>query len=231
MNNLYEYGGSCDVIIRCNSERKIGNKTYKEGEPYTILKNVFCNLTYKNNTSEGFAKTNVLAAREGKPDIVNITNIVLNEKICDLIATRQNTGIFLIHADCIADGNKLYLPETPDSSTVFVYDKNLNLIDCTVQEDTIVGVFEEGEAYLVFYNKIIESAFDFTTPHYGYFSLEIFGHGNINKGTGNIYMKFPAVSLMSVPVFNMVNGTILSAPLQFECIYKSQTDPYFGIGN
>ena len=56
-NNLYEFGGSCDVIIRCNTDRVIGGTNYKANEPYTILKDVYCSLQYRNTLSASIAST------------------------------------------------------------------------------------------------------------------------------------------------------------------------------
>ena len=75
-----------------------------------------------------------------------------------------------------------------------------------------------------------KSCYDFTTPHYGYFTLEIIGKGNQDKISNQVYIKLPAVSLMSTPVFDLVNGNLLHAPLQFQCVHQNQQKSYFNIG-
>lgn len=230
MNNLYEFGGSCDVVIRCNSERTINNKQYKAGEPYTILRDVFCSLQYKNNTAEANAKTNIVATRQGSPDIVNISNIVLNDKICDLIATRNGFKYITKVYEGYGENGKLYLPQKPEGS-IFIFKGSIAINEFEINDYILTGNFEEGASYLVIYQILTQhSCFEFDTPHYGYFSLEIIGKGNQNKKSENIYMSFPAVSLMSVPVFDLVNGTLLNTPLQFECIHHRQNKAYFNIG-
>ena len=232
MNNLYEFGGSCNVIIRCNSERTIGGKTYLANEPYTILENVYCSLQYKNTISEGGAKNNVLATRVGLPDFVNITNVVLNDKINCLIAEKISPQTIGHIYYCEAQDNTIWLPEAPIKDSVFVYYKNNKVNDFVIEEDKIIGDFVDDEGYLVFYDiKSQYACFDFTTPHYGYFTLEIIGRGNQDKISDQVYIKLPAVSLMSVPVFDLINGTLLHAPLQFKCIHQNQQKPYFNIGD
>ena len=114
------------------------------------------------------------------------------------------------------------------------YDNKNNLFtDFNIDNEYefLYGNFEEGKTYRVFYEvNSNSSCFNFDIPHYGYFTVEIIGTGNSDKVTSNIYMKFPACSLISAPVFNMVNGTILNSPLQFQCVYKSQPNPYFSFG-
>ena len=228
MNNLYEYGNSCDVIIRCNIERVIEGKTYAAGEPYTILRDVFCSLVYKSNAAESRDVKNSIANREARPDMINLSNVVLSDKILNLIATKQPASKTLVHVEYRADKGVFYLPETSCSSVVYAYDSDLNPVNCRIDGDKVVGDFIENEVYTIFYEKELSKSFDFITPHYGHFSLEIVAKGNTDKNTSSMYMSFPAVSLMSMPVFNLRNDNILSAPLQFECVYKSQKNPCFG---
>ena len=92
--------------------------------------------------------------------------------------------------------------------------------------------FQDETPYRIFYDiEASNYSYDLMAPHYGYFTIEIIGHGNTDKHSKEIYMKFPACSLMSTAMFNFINGDILNAPLQFECIYKNQPKPYFHIGN
>ena len=232
MNNLYEFGGVCDVIIKCNSERQIGNKTYDAGEPYTILNDVYVNLGYKNIISDGGAKNNIIAHRVGLPDIVNISGLTLTDKVCDLIATRVTDTVITKACEVIGDNTKIYMPEQYIHGSVFVYYKNERITNFTEHNDYLNGSFQSGEKYLIFYSiKVDNCSFNFNTPTYGYFSLDICGKGNLNKKTKDIYLNFPAVSLMSVPVFDLVNGNILNAPLQFECIHKAQKNSTFKVGD
>lgn len=231
MNNLYEFGGSCDVIIRCNSERTIGGKVYQANEPYTILENVYCSLQYKNITSDIGTKNNVIATRDGLPDFVNITNVTLTDKINCLIAEKiQPQTIGCVYYGEAYD-NVIYLPEIPIVKSIFIYYKNNKIENYTVEQDKILGEFVDGEEYLIFYEKISQHAcFDFSTPHYGYFTLEIIGKGNQDKISDQVYIKLPAVSLMSVPVFDLVNGSVLNMPMQFQIIHQNQQKPYFNVG-
>lgn len=231
MNDLYEFGGSCNVVIRCNSERNIGGVTYSANEPYTILEDVFVSLGYKNIASQGNAKNNIVATRQGLPDTIDISNVTLTDKVNCLIAEKTPSKIIGKHYYGIAVNGVIYLPERPVDEQIFIYYKNSRIQDFSVQNDTIVGNFINNERYLIFYNIMSEnSCFDFETPHYGYFSLEIIGTGNTDKVSEEVYIRIPAASLMSVPIFDLVNGNILHAPLQFQIIHQNQNKAYFNIG-
>ena len=228
-NNLYEFGGLCDVIIRCASERTIGGKTYRANEPYTLLEGVYVDLQYATKNSEQSGKTTVLSSREGFPDFINIRGLTLTDKINNLIANRIEPKSIGKVYDGIAYGGVIYLPEKASDTEIFVYKRN-ELFSATMGQnmDCIYGDFEEGETYKIFYNALVGThAFDLEMPHYGYFTLEIKAKGNTDKITESVYMKFPACSLIAVPVFNFIGNNILNAPLRFQCIYKNQIAPYF----
>lgn len=232
MNSIYEYGGLCDVIVRCNSERTIGGKTYKANEPYTILKDVVVNLSYRTTTHEGTSRNNVMAAREGLPDYVSISNIEFTDKVACLIADKQEQKFLSNFCECEAWNGEIYFPAATEVGNVWLYNANNELItDYTIETDKLVGNFEEGQKYLAFYNYLsAHKCFSFETPHYGYFTLEVFSKGNHDKISEPLYIKFPAVALMSVPVFDFVNGNILHAPLNWQVIHKGQEQSYFHIG-
>lgn len=232
MNDLYEYGDLCDVIIRCNSERSIGGKFYKANEPYTILRNVMVNLSYRTTNSESSAKNNILATRDGLPDYVSISAVELTDKIMCLVAEKQKQKMLSNFCECEAWGGEIYLPAAKECGNIWLYDIDHNLVtEYIVEDDKLVGSFHEGGTYLAFYDYISEhQCFSFDTPHYGYFTLEIFGKGNHDKTSAPLYIKFPAVTLMSVPVFDFVSGQILHAPLNWQIIHKGQEQSYFYIG-
>jgi len=232
MNNLYEYGDLCDVIIRCNSDRIIGGKKYSAGEPYTILENVIVNLSYRITNSDSSAKNQVIAARDGLPDYISISKVALNDKVMSLVADKQGKKMLSNFCYCEADGGQIFLPHSEQIFNAWVYNENHDLvIDFTIQEGKLIGDFEEGQSYLVFYDFIsTNDCFAFDTPHYGYFTLEIFAKGNNNKISDRLFIKIPAASLMSIPVFDFVSGTILHAPLQWQIIHRGQEQSYFHIG-
>ena len=232
MNNIYEFGGVCDVIIRCNSDRIIGNRTYKANHPYAILRDDNVNIQYRNKTSEGIATKNILSFREGLPDLVSITNVTLTDKVCNLISTKKKEkAVITKYYNAPVDRGLIYLPETPINDNIYIYHGNTLIEEWRRNEDKI-GIDDSYEKVLVFYEvEVDDHSFNFDVPEYGYFSLDIIGKGNMEKKSQDIFIKFPAVSLVSVPVFNMVNGTILYAPLQFTCIHKNQEKSYYHIGD
>ena len=232
MNDLYEFGGACDVVIRCNGNRTIGGKEYFAGEPYTILHDVYVQMEYATNNSQATAKKNVLATRNGAPENIRIYNVTLTQKVCDLIATRstKTKKIGRVYETNAEDGT-IYLPEVP-AAGVYVYCGN-ELIPYETIDGYIIksSAFNEYDNYLVFYDVAsTKNCFNFNLPQCGWFELEIYGKGNTDKTTEDVYIRMPACSLLAVPVFDMVRGNILNVPMTFSCITQNQEEPYFCIG-
>jgi hypothetical protein len=232
MNNLYEFGGTCDVVIRCNSQRIIGGKEYLAGEPYTILHDVYVQMEYTTNNSQATTKKNVLATRNGAPENIRIYNVTLTQKVCDLIATRsaKTKKIGRVY-ETKAENGIIYLPEVPTEG-VYIYCGNEIISYETINENKIKSsAFNDSDTYVVFYNILsTKNCFNFDLPQYGWFELEIYGKGNTDKITEDVYIRMPACSLLAVPVFDMVQGKILNVPMIFSCITQNQEEPYFCIG-
>lgn len=232
MNELYEFGGSCDVIIRCNNTQTIGSKTYYPNEPYTILTDVYVNITYVVNSSEQNARKSTIAAREGFPDKVQIFNVPLTTKILDLVTSRTDTKNIARTYCAKSIDKRIYLPEIPNLNNLFVYNGEQRIDGIVVENNDIIysEEFNDEEDYLIFYEVPSSNiCFNFDTPYYSYFSLDIIGQGNQDKVTNGIYIKIPACSLMTTGVFDFVQGNILKSPLIFNCIQQNQEKAYFSI--
>ena len=66
-NRLYEFGGTADVLIKCKSPRVIDGVEYKEGEPYTMLKDVVVQLKYEQRIVEASGVKPVFSGGDGRP--------------------------------------------------------------------------------------------------------------------------------------------------------------------
>ena len=236
MNNLYEYGGIADVLIKPNIDMIIGNKTYKANEPYTVLRDVQVNLLYEQTSSDIAAKKPVSSSQRAYPYQIAITNIQLTQKVCNLILTKQEDDKYIktVNDKVVAESGNLFLSNEPVNTNIFVYDSSFAaiLIEETAANILTGSSLVEGEEYLVFYD--IEDSGDkykLEIPHYPYFTFEINGKGNNSGVTSNIYMKFPAVSIITVPNFNILTNNILNTPLVANIIYLNQEEPTIIIGN
>ena len=233
-NRIFEFGGEADVLIKFKNERIVDGVKYAANEPYTFLQDAQIQLSYQNNTSNsnsGAGARASISTHNGRPSQIMITGTPLTKKICDLILTKQESNNYSFtkrEITICVEENWIQLNSMP-VDIVYVYDNQLNLVEksSTYTNDCRVnGKFKVNEQYLVFYKVESEGdVYNFEIPHYPYFSIELFAKGNTNKITNDVYMNFDAVSLASVPNFNVNYGGILNTPLVFNIIYQNQEEP------
>ena len=231
MNNVYEYGGIADILLRMKVEKEINGVHYEVNEPYTFLKDVSVQLIYDQKESSSGAKRPVLSSNDGRPLQLIVNGVPLSQKVANLILTNDNTTYKRTKRERIVckQLGKLFI-QFESKIKVFVYDSNLNKISNIYVESSngqiIHGPFDVDREYLVFYEyESTGDKYSFEIPHYPYFIVEIFMKGNTNKVTNDVYMRFDAASLVSVPNFNIINGGILNTPLVFNLIYTNQEEP------
>ena len=229
-NNIYEFGGIADVILKFKTNKTVDGVSYQAGEPYTFLKDVDIRFVYDQESSLTGGKKNSLSANSGRPTQIAIGNIPFSRKIANLMLTQDNSTLYTKTKRekifCEEEG-KLMTHGVPTADTVFVYDSNFMRISVDTVEDSILyGNFEVNMEYLVFYGELCTGdKYGFEIPHYPYFELDIFMKGNNNKISNTIYMNFPALGLVSVPNFNIISGGMLNTPLVFNVIYTGQPEP------
>lgn len=229
MNNVYEYGGIADVLLRLKIEKEIDGVHYAANEPYTFLKDVNIQFTYEQNDKQSNAKKPVMSFNSGRPSQLIITGLPLTKKIANLILTQNNTSYKRTRRErifCTTDG-ELSINYDALPGSFFVYDASFNRVEANSYNSNIIkGNFLEEQEYLVFYQEeLVGDKYSFEVPFYPYFALDIFMKGNTDKITNDVYMHFDAASLVSVPNFNIINGGILNTPLVFNLIYINQEEP------
>lgn len=230
-NNIYEFGGIANILIRCKTAQTICGKSYKPHEPYTLLKDVYVNYTYEQKDSASNAKKPVLSANSGRPTQITVSKVPLSQKVANLVLTADDNSFYkkthMENVNCLVEG-ELFVNYRPIAETLFVYDEAMNLIEgVSAQDQTIHGTFTKGEKYLVFYEELAAgNKYSFEIPYYPYFEVDVFIKGNTNKISNDVFMHFDAVSLAAVPNFNIYEGGILNTPLVFNVIYAHQEEPF-----
>lgn len=227
-NNIYEYGGIADVLIKCKTKTIIGDVEYKAHEPYTFLKDVSVNFDYGKSASDITVKRPIISIIDGAPHTIRIGSVPLTQKIANLMLTPAQQNYSRARRELIFCNNAGELCiNYAAQRDVFVYDDSFNQIHVTEFTPNIIyGDFVQDVQYLVFYvEECVGNKYSLQTPSYPYFEIDIFMKGNTNKITNDVYMHFDAVSVISTPNLNINGGGILSAPLTFSIIYAHQEEP------
>lgn len=230
-NRLYEYGEIADILIKFKTDKIIDGISYKAGMVYTVLKDIQLQLDYEQTNSNTNGVKPVISTRSGRPYRIIITSIPLTKKICNLMLSPTEKEYTYTKREIITcwKNGELNLTNNPINDEIFAYeDETCKNIDVSLSDkpDIIYGDFIQDKSYLVFYKQLKNGdSYNFETPHFGYFELEVFIKGNTNKITNNVFMHFDAASLVGVPNFNILNGGLLNTPLVFDIIYANQKEP------
>lgn len=228
MNKVYEYGGIADILLRFKIDKEVSGINYAANEPYTFLKDVDIQFNYEQINGQGAATKPIFASNAGRPTQLIISGVPLTQKIANLILTNNNdkTCNRTRREKIVCYESGILNLNYALSGAAFAYNNNMDRIQCSQKDNSLIGDFISHEEYLVFYDEeIIGDKYSFEIPHFPYFKLEVFMKGNTNKITNNIYMRFDAASLASVPNFNITSGGILNTPLVFNIIYINQEEP------
>lgn len=226
-NEILEFSGVGSALIKCIIDTDIGEKTYKAKEPYTYLKDIEIHTVYQAHNASGAGRVPVVNNRDGVVAVIELKDVPLSDKVASLIMTKNNSGYSKTCKEqitCWSDG-VLEITEA-EISNVFCYDEDYNAVEIeSVQGAEIHGNFEAQKEYLVFYDIAEASTgYNFESPRYPYFEIQLFGKGNKDKLTQSFFMKFPKVSLISSPRLNTQNGGMLSTTLTFNIIYSEKGD-------
>lgn len=178
----YKLGNKIDCIIRSFSPVKIGDSDLIfSNQPYTVLKDIKANITFKTSESDARSRFSHLHYSVDSLDEITLSDIELNDKILNLIFSKNEEKMTSSMQNCDVENNKFYLnTSSSDIFQVFVYDVDGNLIAAT-------GKWSDPE--------IILDEFDYTNlPYYGYsgncivfYSTEGKVGYNINK-MENLYL-------------------------------------------
>ena len=148
MNNVYEYGGIADVLLRFKVEKEVGGVHYAANEPYTFLKDVTIQFKYEQINAQNSGKKPVLATNDGRPLQLIINGVPLTQKIASLVLTNDRNASYMRtrRERVICDTNGDLQLRYKSSGDIFVYDKNM---------ERIIDNYAPNEEYLVFYQQEI----------------------------------------------------------------------------
>lgn len=196
INSILKTGGSVDILIRSYSGQVIAGKSYGKNEPYTVLNNVNINFYTSQEGAGTGSNGNLLYYNDAQPSIITLMNVPLSEKVIDLIFLKNNKALKSHYFIAEADEHTLIMQHN-HVKNVFIYELETNnyigfaeeVDDKIIQDDNLIN----GNKYIVFYeyeDLNSKKQFNLVSPSNNYFTLDIFGKGNTNNNTADIFFKF-----------------------------------------
>ena len=208
----YKLGNKIKCIIRSCSTGLIGDQemTYSN-QPYTILKDVEASLTFADKEKKSKSIFTDLAYSADSLQEITISNVEINDKILNLIFSKNEEKICSTVANCMAEDNKIYINAPADEIyQVFIYDVDGNLEQAYGFLDDFEVSVKRNEDYLVFYSYQGTTSFNLNRSETPYLALDLILTGNIDDelNTSFIHIDKCALKINKNMYFNRSLNTV-----------------------
>ena len=202
----YKLGNKTKCIIRSFSAGKIGEQEMKyDNQPYTVLKDVEASLTFVDKNISSKTTFVDLSYNIDSLQEINISNVELNDKILNLIFSKNEDKLCSTMINCVAENNKIYITSPTDEIyQVFIYDIDGNLEKAYGVLNNMEVEVQRNEDYLVFFTYVGEKSFKINRSESLYLTLDLILEGNADDeiNTSFIHINKCALKVNKNMYFN-----------------------------
>ena len=202
----YKLGNKTKCIIRSFSAGKIGEQEMKyDNQPYTVLKDVEASLTFVDKNISSKSTFVDLSYNIDSLQEINISNVELNDKILNLIFSKNEDKLCSTMINCVAENNKIYITSPTDEIyQVFIYDVDGNLEQAYGVLNNMEVEVKRNEDYLVFFTYTGEKSFKINRSESLYLTLDLILEGNADDeiNTSFIHINKCALKVNKNMYFN-----------------------------
>lgn len=202
----YKLGNKTKCIIRSFSAGRIGEQEIKyDNQPYTVLKDVEASLTFVDKNISSKTTFVDLSYNIDSLQEINISNVELNDKILNLIFSKNEDKLCSTMINCVAENNKIYITSPTDEIyQVFIYDIDGNLEQAYGILNNMEVEVQRNEDYLVFFTYVGEKSFKINRSESLYLTLDLILEGNADDeiNTSFIHINKCALKVNKNMYFN-----------------------------
>lgn len=202
----YKLGNKTKCIIRSFSAGRIGEQEIKyDNQPYTVLKDVEASLTFVDKNISSKSTFVDLSYNIDSLQEINISNVELNDKILNLIFSKNEDKLCSTMINCVAENNKIYITSpTNEIYQVFIYDVDGNLEQAYGILNNMEVEVKRNEDYLVFFTYLGEKSFKINRSESLYLTLDLILEGNADDeiNTSFIHINKCALKVNKNMYFN-----------------------------
>lgn len=193
----YKLGNKTKCIIRSFSVGEIGEQKMIYGnQPYTVLKDVEASLVFSDKNINGKSTFIDLSYNVDNLQEINISNVELNDKILNLIFSKNEDKLCSTVINCVAENNKIYITSPVDEIyQVFIYDIDGNLEQAHGVLTNMEIEVKRNEDYLVFFTYKGEKSFKINRSESLYLTLDLILEGNADDETNTSFIHINKCSL------------------------------------
>lgn len=202
----YKLGNKTKCIIRSFSAGWIGEQEMQyDNQPYTVLKDVEASLTFTDKNISSKSTFVDLSYNIDNLQEINISNVELNDKILNLIFSKNEDKLCSTMINCVAENNKIYITSPTDEIyQVFIYDVDGNLEQAYGVLNNMEVEVKRNEDYLVFFTYVGEKSFKINRSESLYLTLDLILEGNADDeiNTSFIHINKCALKVNKNMYFN-----------------------------
>ena len=202
----YKLGNKTKCIIRSFSAGRIGEQEMQyDNQPYTVLKDVEASLTFVDKNISSKSTFVDLSYNIDSLQEINISNVELNDKILNLIFSKNEDKLCSTMINCVAENNKIYITSPTDEIyQVFIYDVDGNLEKAYGVLNNMEVEVNRNEDYLVFFTYAGEKSFKINRSESLYLTLDLILEGNADDeiNTSFIHINKCALKVNKNMYFN-----------------------------
>ena len=202
----YKLGNKTKCIIRSFSAGRIGEQEMQyDNQPYTVLKDVEASLTFVDKNISSKSTFVDLSYNIDSLQEINISNVELNDKILNLIFSKNEDKLCSTMINCVAENNKIYITSPTDEIyQVFIYDVDGNLEQAYGVLNNMEVEVQRNEDYLVFFTYVGEKSFKINRSESLYLTLDLILDGNADDeiNTSFIHINKCALKVNKNMYFN-----------------------------
>ena len=202
----YKLGNKTKCIIRSFSAGRIGEQEIKyDNQPYTVLKDVEASLTFIDKNISSKSTFVDLSYNIDSLQEINISNVELNDKILNLIFSKNEDKLCSTMINCVAENNKIYITSPTDEIyQVFIYDVDGILEQAYGVLNNMEVEVKRNEDYLVFFTYVGEKSFKINRSESLYLTLDLILEGNADDeiNTSFIHVNKCALKVNKNMYFN-----------------------------
>ena len=202
----YKLGNKTKCIIRSFSAGRIGEQEMQyDNQPYTVLKDVEASLTFVDKNVSSKSTFVDLSYNIDSLQEINISNVELNDKILNLIFSKNEDKLCSTMINCVAENNKIYITSPTDEIyQVFIYDIDGNLEKAYGVLNNMEVEVQRNEDYLVFFTYVGEKSFKINRSESLYLTLDLILEGNADDeiNTSFIHINKCALKVNKNMYFN-----------------------------
>ena len=202
----YKLGNKTKCIIRSFSAGRIGEQEMQyDNQPYTVLKDVEASLIFIDKNISSKSTFVDLSYNIDSLQEINISNVELNDKILNLIFSKNEDKLCSTMINCVAENNKIYITSPTDEIyQVFIYDVDGNLEKAYGVLNNMEVEVNRNEDYLVFFTYAGEKSFKINRSESLYLTLDLILEGNADDeiNTSFIHINKCALKVNKNMYFN-----------------------------